>query len=116
MPHWNRSDLDALIAGCRLAAIRVIELSDRFGDDTYFSALEELLERTRRAMRHIILTGISEEKQYFEDYSRRRRRGHGPLQDRLHHVARRRQDDHRFRGNRSAVAKFDQLLLQRRND
>ena len=68
MPHWNRSDLDALIAGCRLAAIRVIELSDRFGDDTYFSALEELLERTRRAMRHIILTGISEEKQYFEDY------------------------------------------------
>ncbi|MCY4407353.1 MAG: hydantoinase B/oxoprolinase family protein, partial [Rhodospirillaceae bacterium] len=68
MPHWNRSDLDALIAGCRLAAIRVIELSDRFGDDTYYSALEELLERTRRAMRHIILTGISEEKQYFEDY------------------------------------------------
>ena len=68
MPHWNRCDLDALIAGCRLAGRRVIELSERFGDDVYHSALEELLERTRRAMRQIILTGIPEEKQYFEDY------------------------------------------------
>ena len=68
MPHWNRCDLDALIAGCRLAGRRVIELSERFGDDVYYSALEELLERTRRAMRELIVNNISEEKQYFEDW------------------------------------------------
>ncbi len=68
MAHWNRCDLDALIAGCRLAGQRVVELCERFGDDVYASALEALLERTRRAMRQIILTGIPEERQSFEDY------------------------------------------------
>ena len=68
MPHWNRCDLDALVAGCRLAATRVVELSNRFGDDVYYSALEELLDRTKRAMRELIVYNISEEKQYFEDW------------------------------------------------
>jgi N-methylhydantoinase B len=68
MPHWNRADLDALVAGCGLAARRVIEISERFGDDVYFSSLEQLLQRTRSAMRQIILSGIPEAKQYFEDY------------------------------------------------
>ena len=50
MPQWNGSDLNSLIAGCRLAAARVTELSTRFGDDVYYSALNELLERTKRAV------------------------------------------------------------------
>jgi N-methylhydantoinase B len=68
MAQWNRSDLNALIAGCRLAATRVTELSTRFGDDVYFSALNELLDRTKRAVRELLLANIPEEKQTFEDW------------------------------------------------
>ena len=68
IPEWNRSDLHSLIAGCRLASSRMIELSDRFGDDIYYSALEQLLERTKRAMRELIVRNIPEEKRYFEDW------------------------------------------------
>lgn len=68
MPQWNEADLMALIAGCRIAGVRVNELADRFGDDMYCSALNALLARTREAMRQVILKGIPETKQYFEDY------------------------------------------------
>ena len=68
MPQWNGSDLNSLIAGCRLAAARVTELSTRFGDDVYYSALNELLDRTKRAVGELILANIPEEKQYFEDW------------------------------------------------
>ena len=33
MPHWNRSDLNAIVAACRTAERRVIEMCDRFGVD-----------------------------------------------------------------------------------
>ena len=68
MPHWNRSDFYALVAAVRVAEKRVLELCERFGVDTYVSAVNELLERNRRAMLHIIRTIPSETKSYFEDY------------------------------------------------
>ena len=68
MPQWNGSDLNSLIAGCRLAAARVTELSACFGDDVYQSALNELLDRTKRAVGELILANIPEEKQNFEDW------------------------------------------------
>ena len=68
LPHWNRSDFNALIAAVNLAARRVVALCERFGVDTYVSACAELLERNRRAMVQLIQTTISEEKLYFEDY------------------------------------------------
>jgi len=68
LPHWNRSDFNAIVAACRLAKIRCIELSERFGDDVFYTAMDELLERNKRAMQHLILSTIPEEKQYFEDY------------------------------------------------
>lgn len=68
LPHWNRSDFNAIIAACRLAKKRCIELSERFGDDVFYSAMDELLERNKRAMGHLILNTIPEQKQYFEDY------------------------------------------------
>lgn len=68
MPQWNEADLMALVAGCRIAGVRVNELAERFGDDLYCSALNALLARTREAMRQVILNGIPETKQYFEDY------------------------------------------------
>ena len=40
MPQWNRSDFYAIVAAIRTAEKRVIEMSNRFGDDTLYSALE----------------------------------------------------------------------------
>ena len=68
LPHWNRSDFNALVAAIRTAEKRVIELSDRFGDDVLYSALDELLERNKRAMGKLIKSTVPTKKQYFEDY------------------------------------------------
>ncbi len=68
LPHWNRSDFNALVAAIRTAEKRVIELSERFGDDVFYSALDELLERNKRAMGKLIKTTVPTKKQYFEDY------------------------------------------------
>jgi len=34
-PDWCRADLNALIAACRVASRRIIEMCERFGDDVY---------------------------------------------------------------------------------
>ena len=75
---WCRSDLNAIVASCRIAGRRVNELCDRFGVDTYVSAVDELLDRNRRAMAQLIRTSISEEKVSFEDYVCDDGRGFGP--------------------------------------
>jgi len=68
MPNWNRSDFNALVAAIRTAEKRVIEMSERFGDDTFYSALDELLDRNKRAMSKLIKNTVPEKKQHFEDY------------------------------------------------
>lgn len=68
MPNWNRSDFNALVAAIRTAEKRVIEMAERFGDDEFYSALDELLDRNKRAMSKLIKTTVPEKKQYFEDY------------------------------------------------
>lgn len=68
MPEWNRSDLNAIIAALRLAERRVHEIVERFGVDAYIAAMNEMLDRNRRAMSAIIGMVIPEKKQYFEDY------------------------------------------------
>ena len=68
LPHWNRSDLDAIIAACRTAERRVIELCERFGPDTYVAALDAALARNRRAMAQLIRQAIPEETLHFQDY------------------------------------------------
>ncbi len=67
-PDWCKADLKALIASCRVASRRVIEMAERFGDDIFVSACEELLARNHRAMKILIETTIGEEKVSFEDY------------------------------------------------
>ena len=67
-PDWCMADLNALIASCRVAARRVIEMAERFGDDLFVSAAEELLARNHRAMKQLIATSIGEEPVSFEDY------------------------------------------------
>ena len=78
-PDMNRSDLMALIAGCRTAAQRVGEICDRFGRDTYMAASDMLLERTKEAMRALIQKYIPEEPVNFTDYVDDDGRGNGPF-------------------------------------
>ena len=67
-PDWCQADLNALIASCRVASRRVIEMAERFGDDVYVSATQELLARNHRAMKALIAQAVAEEPVSFEDY------------------------------------------------
>ncbi|MDX2237089.1 MAG: hydantoinase B/oxoprolinase family protein [Hyphomonadaceae bacterium] len=78
MTEWCRADLIAIVASCRIAERRVNEICDRFGDDLYVSACNELLARNRRAMAQLIVSSISTEKLTFEDYICDDGRGYGP--------------------------------------
>jgi len=77
-PDWCKADLNALIAACRVAARRVLELCERFGDDVYASATDLLLARNHRAMKQLIETSVSEEHVSFEDYVCDDGMGYGP--------------------------------------
>ncbi|MBZ2168607.1 hydantoinase B/oxoprolinase family protein [Marinobacter sp. F4216] len=68
MPRWNKSDFNAIVASCRTAGRRCVELAERFGDDVFSSALGMMLERNYIAMREIIRNVVPEEKRSFEDY------------------------------------------------
>ncbi|MCH8500770.1 MAG: hydantoinase B/oxoprolinase family protein [Aliidiomarina sp.] len=68
VPRWNKADFNAIVAACRTAGKRCVELAERFGDDTYISALQMMLERNYVAMREIIRMVVPESKQSFEDY------------------------------------------------
>ena len=78
IPDWCTADLNALIASCRVAARRIIEMCERFGDDVFVSATEELLARNHRAMKSLIETSIGEAPVSFEDYICDDGRGFGP--------------------------------------
>jgi N-methylhydantoinase B len=77
-PAWCAADLNALIAACRVAARRVIEMTERFGDDVFASATDELLARNHRAMKQLIETSIGESPVSFEDYLCDDGQGSGP--------------------------------------
>jgi len=67
-PQWNRFDLNALVAACNTAAKRCIEMSERFGDDTFYTTMEIMLERNHMAMEAIINMLVPEDPRVFEDY------------------------------------------------
>lgn len=79
MPEWNRSDILAMVAACRVAADRVRETCGRFGVDVYQAAMDELLDRNRRAIEQLISAVIPEEPVSFEDYVDDDGRGNGPF-------------------------------------
>ena len=79
MPEWYKADLHAIVASCRVAEMRVHEICERFGDDVFNSATNELLARNRRAMRQLIMTSIGEEPVSFEDYICDDGNGAGPF-------------------------------------
>ncbi|KAJ1542982.1 hypothetical protein HK405_009608, partial [Cladochytrium tenue] len=68
IPEWNKADLAALIASCTLAGRRMKELYARFGDATYFAAIDELLRRNKKAIANIIENTIPEHPVYMEDW------------------------------------------------
>ena len=69
VPDWNRADLNGLVAAVRTAARRVQEMCERFGVDTYLSALQDLLQRNYDAMK-VLLQVVFEEGRTlsFTDY------------------------------------------------
>ena len=77
-PEWCTADLNALIASCRVAARRVIEMCERFGDDVFVSATDELLRRNHRAMAALIESSIGEAPVSFEDFICDDGNGFGP--------------------------------------
>ncbi|TRW14432.1 hydantoinase B/oxoprolinase family protein [Glacieibacterium frigidum] len=77
-PEWCAADLNALIAACRVASRRLVEMCERFGDDVFVSATEELLARNHRAMKALIETSIGEAPVSFEDYICDDGLGYGP--------------------------------------
>ena len=68
LPEWNRSVFNAIIAALRMAERRVVENCKRFGVDEFVTAMDEMLDRNKRAMGTILKQVVPEEKQYFEDY------------------------------------------------
>lgn len=78
IPEWNRADLNALIASCRTAELRIQEICDRFGVDTFMSGVNNLLERNYRAVKQLIANSISEDPVSFEDYVCDDGQGFGP--------------------------------------
>jgi N-methylhydantoinase B len=79
LPHWNRSDFNAIVAACRTAEKRVKEMCARFGVGTYCSALEAALNRNKEAMRILFHMTIPEgELLTFDDYLCDDGRGFGP--------------------------------------
>ena len=80
MPEWNRSDFFAIMAGLRLAERRVRENIERFGVDSYVSAMWDMLERNRAAMGAIIRMIVPEggHKAHFEDWIDDDGMGSGP--------------------------------------
>jgi N-methylhydantoinase B len=78
-PDSNRSDLMALIGGCRAAERRVIEICDRFGRETFATACDALLDRTRDAVAQLIRQYIPEEPVTFTDWVDDDGLGNGPF-------------------------------------
>ena len=77
-PDWCQADLNALIASCRVAAKRVVEMAERFGDDVSVSATQELLARNHRAMKALLSQAVAEKPVSFEDYICDDGKGFGP--------------------------------------
>jgi 5-oxoprolinase (ATP-hydrolysing) len=67
-PEWFQSDLVALVAACKTASSRVIELCDRYGLEVYEAATDNLLAQNRAAIKTIIDEKIGTEESSFTDF------------------------------------------------
>ena len=84
VPDWNRADLNGLVAACRTASRRVVEMCERFGTATYLSALDALLERNYVAMKALLGMVFEEGRTLsFTDYICDDGVGNGPYELKL---------------------------------
>lgn len=83
VPTMNYFDLMAIVATCRTAEKRVIEMCDRFGKDVLLDAYEVLLDRTQKAMRQLIQMILPEKPASFEGFIDDDGRGNGPYKMKL---------------------------------
>ena len=82
-PEMNEADLLALVAACRTASKRVQELCGRFSTDVYKAACDVLLDRTREAMKSIILSYIPTDPVTYADVVDDDGQGNGPFRMQL---------------------------------
>ena len=84
VPDWNRADLNGLVAACRTASRRVVEMCQRFGTATYLSALDALLKRNYDAMKILLAMVFEDGKTLsFTDYICDDGVGNGPYELKL---------------------------------
>lgn len=65
VPEWFDSDLTALVAACKTAAVRVGELCERYGYEVYRAATEDLLLRNKTAIANLIDNKVGTERSFF---------------------------------------------------
>ncbi|MEZ5099943.1 MAG: hydantoinase B/oxoprolinase family protein [Thermoleophilia bacterium] len=82
-PELTVADTLALAAATRAAELRVVELCERIGVETYRRVCQALLDRTRRAAGLMIDTFLPEEPLVFEDVVDDDGCGNGPFRIRL---------------------------------
>ena len=114
-PEWCKADLNALVASCRVAAKRVVEMAKRFGDDVFVSACEHLLARNHRAMKSLIESAIGEEPVSFEDYICDDGLGYGPYKIKCTMWRENGKVVLDFAGT-DTIARINQLPAQRKHD
>jgi N-methylhydantoinase B len=68
LPHMVEGDTKAMMASCRLAENRVLELFERYGQETVLAAFEEVLDMTATRARALFLELIPEAEYRFHDY------------------------------------------------
>jgi len=84
MPKQVEADIKAIAAGTAAGAVRVIELCDRFGRDTYLEACDAILDRTRRGVIELIRTHVPDGERFeFSDLADDDGLGNGPIELRL---------------------------------
>lgn len=68
LPDMVEGDTKAMMASCRLAESRVVELFERYGHDTVLTAFEEIIARTAERARALFLELIPVGEYRFHDY------------------------------------------------
>jgi N-methylhydantoinase B len=68
LPHMVEGDTKAMMASCRLAESRVLELFERYGRETVSAAFEEVVDMTAARARALFLDLIPEAEYRFYDY------------------------------------------------
>jgi N-methylhydantoinase B len=68
LPHMVEGDTKAMMASCRLAESRILELFERYGQETVLAAFQEVIDSTAVRARSLFLELIPEAEYRFYDY------------------------------------------------